>query len=485
MKLKILFLVFLSVLMIPCWAASQRRSARTRPDDLIGKYEKTLDEMEQSFENVRKLFEQKETQIDRRKDLNHSGILSISQSSGSRNRRQALTKKIAEIDREINSLKSAFENALKANAETAALLQKELIVLGLGDSYDFPYFADTMIRMYRSRGLNADFNKEDLQMQMQKCEDPAVTLRSARFDVNSLRESGVNLSAPNPIPDTCLHYSTFFQFYNLLEFYRLETEDFNRLKDPHAKAELTRRYKQIRPAGMALHHLLNRNAPVMARKVNIPELLKRLDRHYRTEAFKNLGTLDTVFEKSFTLEKKGNSNFDQFLSENLKKTKSSVPAANTSKNVNGSIRVVMKDSFDILNRTASDLRKASVRNELRKARGKRSKDEENDQDQKELLPETLLFRNAAAPAAALPGRQEKTENDAGKDKAEKKPESGKKTENQKPPETGKAPKDGKKKALPKETGESGGDSTPAEEKTESPAIRKTESTSVTEKSVWE
>ena len=59
------------------------------------------------------------------------------------------------------------------------------------------------------------------------------------------------------------------------------------------------------------------------------------------------------------------------------------------------------------------------------------------------------------------------------------------TESQEPPEAEKAPKDGKKKAPPKETGESGGDSIPAKEKTESPAIRKTESTSVTEKSVWE
>ena len=508
MKLKFLLIVFLSVLMIPCRSASQNNASSSRINDLIGLYEKSLDGIEKNCEQVKSLLERREREVERKKDIGRSDTsvnLSSTSSSSAKLRRQQATKMIAALDREIEDSKAAFLNALKANAEIAARLQQELAVLGLGDSYNFPYFSDTLIKTYQTRGLKANFDHED--MQLQKAEAPAVTLRSARFDVKTLRDSGIKLNAPNPVPDTCLHYSTFFRYYNLLMFYSSETDQFNRLRDPHAKAELTRRYKQLRPAGMALHQLLNKNAPRMAAKVNIPELLKQIDKHYKLEAFREQESLSDIFTKS-TINKEMGASLEKYMSKNIKKHQMPAPAANSAKNISDSIRVAMKNSLFILNRTAADLQRASQQNDQPKMRGKRARDKENVPPQNELLPETLLFRNADAPVT-LPGKTEKQEEDAAdkdnadkdnavKDNADKdsavkakprkkqKQESAKMTADPEDSEPGEVKKDGKKApARTKDAGDSGEENAPAEKKTESPAVRQTESTSVTEKNEWE
>jgi len=467
MKLKFVLIILFSLLLIPGWSGPNKRQKHGNyGNDLIGKFEKNLDELNASYDQVRQLMKKKENEIEKKRNINSTYSSSANtvtnNTNSTKSKRDAANKKISKLKQQVNDEQSDVEKQLKLNAELSVQLQKELTVLGIGDNFDFPYLSDTLIKTYMNRGVSGDYDKED--MQLNKAEDPAVTIRSAKFDIQTLRDSGVDLSAPNPVPDTYLQYRTFFRFYSLLDFYRKATGDFNRLKDPHAKMELTRRYKKLKPAAVALNRLLEKNAPHMAKKVNLPKMMTLIEKHFKSEAFKDLGVFDDLLNSKNLGIKKGASDFDKYLSENAKK-KNSPLSANASQRLDNSIRVVMKESFDILDKTAADLRKASTRDQMSK-RGKRKKDQSVD-DQPELLPETLLFRNADA-QIDLPKRAE----DEVKETDGKAVEESRKPE--KPQSVPPSPKAEDKPAAE-----------PEKDAVESPAKVQKESTTITEKAEWE
>ena len=69
----------------------------------------------------------------------------------------------------------------------------------------------------------------------------------------------------------------------------------------------------------------------MAAKVNIPELLKQIDKHYKLEAFREQESLSDIFTKS-TINKEMGASLEKYMSKNIKKHQMPAPAANSAKN---------------------------------------------------------------------------------------------------------------------------------------------------------
>ena len=233
--------------------------------------------------------------------------------------------------------------------------------------FQFEARCKEITKNFKLYGIGFD-NDESFAVRHATAMDPAYIFALISYDLACLEAAGVTMTE---IPANYQNFSTFFRFYEQLDFYRIESNGFGSVKPtPSKRIEMKRRIKVLTQTGMALHRLLLKNNPKLAKKLEIPVLLEMLEDHYKKFLF---------------LEK---SDFDARVSKML----------DTPSNLQKRLALLKRDltvraaQFDA---PAKELRVASISGntatwfEAKKERkGKRSKKKE---PPREISPETMYF----------------------------------------------------------------------------------------------
>lgn len=272
--------------------------------DEIRAYQAALERLEELYIDALKADQKRRDDVKRerakRKNrINRHTIDDDDDDDHERDRRRSELRKLAQQRRESNrtllELKKKLEPHIFNHQTAADALAAKLKSLGVRNS--FSYYAKQMTRTYEVRGLDSDFKNETFRLQ--KAFDPQELFVFISFDLNRLIANGIDVTSADPVPDNYKNYSTFFRFYEDLEFYRDMTGNFGKAKNDSrtCQSEMERRCKRMETAARHLDSLLHKNDPAFADKMNVIKLTKALTEHMEKYVFEKSGFLEDFSKK--------------------------------------------------------------------------------------------------------------------------------------------------------------------------------------------
>lgn len=273
-------------------------------DDEIREYQAALETLEDLYTDALKADQKRRENMQRerakrRTKINRNSVDDDDDDDDDRDQRRSEMRKLAkqrrESQRTLLELKKKLEPHIFNHQSEAEALSAKLNSIGVRNS--FAYYAKQITHTYEVRGLDSNFEKENLRLQ--KAYNPQELFIFISFDLNRLIANGIDVSAATPVPENYKNYTTFFRFYEDLEFYREVTGNFGKAKNNSTtcQKELERRCKRMEKAAKNLEALLHKNNPGFAGQMKLVKLTEKLIDHMEKYAFEKTGFLEDFANK--------------------------------------------------------------------------------------------------------------------------------------------------------------------------------------------
>lgn len=353
---KALALVLFAALLAP-FGALTAKDAKT---GVFAKYENSLDEVRKEY--ARGVAADRKDRENRERELR----LNDNRNNNNNNNRHRTTTRTRTDQGEA---KRRFSDLLDRHKGVAMELQNALNNAGF-IGYDFPFYADEMARTFQNRGFREFTSKNEFRT-LQGFMDPDKIFEFAEYDMAQLEKIQFQPGATPPFNPNADSYRAFFYFYESLEAYRHFTHGLQKANNDYASVwNFERRLAHLRLSSEKLHRLLLKNAPDIAMRLNLPEIVVKLEAYYKRYAREK-----TDFTNKFISE----TNNISTPSERLRKE--------------------MKERFNLLDRVAFELRKSEK--DKKAARRKQKKGEEE-----EVVDDKPQFKDLVGAFADLPDAEQ-------------------------------------------------------------------------------
>ncbi len=201
-----------------------------------------------------------------------------------RRRSSQIAKRHAELQKKLKEVGKDVLPLFDAHKQASAELQRKLDAAGIGSAFSFAYYSTELDRTIRDRGFRRDFKREDFTLS--RSYDPAKLFALLAYELETLQALGIE--DPDTLPDAVLQYRTFLNFYLSLDVYRQMTREFYCIPNPRRTdaEELKRRMEIIRAQAKKLQTLLKQNDPDFAKKLDLPNFMQELERHFKQFALR-------------------------------------------------------------------------------------------------------------------------------------------------------------------------------------------------------
>ena len=287
---------------------------------VLDNYEKQLDKLRDACEKIEELYEERDELKERERERRRAEREARRSSNDDdddddeddnedrealRRRRKQVSDQRRKIQDQVNQTKAELHQEFLQHEHLADDLQSFLNRNGIGKNFVFSEYGKQISKTFKDYGIG--FEKEKNMLVSSKAQDPAYMFAVLSFDLACLQAAGVE---DDSIPGNYIGFRTFFRFYEQLEFYRLESGGFGSCKSMQSrKLEFKRRFPQLLEAGNALHRLLLKNDPKIAKTVNLPQFLEKIQLHQKKTLFWELTDFDAKISKmldSPSLEQRNN-----------------------------------------------------------------------------------------------------------------------------------------------------------------------------------
>ena len=289
-----------------------------RENDILDDYSKHLEKLQNSCRKINELVRRKE-QLQEQERAQRRAERESRRSNNDdddddndnsderehyRRRRRQLTEQRKKIQMQLNQLRAELTYDFTMHEQIAKELQSYLKANNIAGDYSFAQRSREITKVYKSYGIGFDQEK-GTALRPSSVLDPAYSFALLSYDLACLQAAGITASN---IPANYTNFSTYFQFYEQLEFYRFETKQFGSAKPTASKRiEMKRRMELLEDSGEALHKLLLKNNKNLATELDLPGFLKLIREHYKKYLFLELTDFDIQVSKalkSVTLDQK-------------------------------------------------------------------------------------------------------------------------------------------------------------------------------------
>lgn len=255
-------------------------SGQEADSNVLTQYKRSLRELKKIHAKVRRQESKAESRKQQRRNRREF------QETRDRLRREPVHRVNYEDGEEIARLREDLAQGLRHFSAASQLLQNFLNKTGAGANYDFPFYAEELIKGFPKSGIklkNTPAGKDSLTLQ--PVMNPDRVFRFIELDLDNLKAARFSPDSNPPFAPEYLRFNTFFRFCEALEFCRSTTSGFNRMPEDYSTyRQLKHRREQLRKAAAALNKLLIRNSPETARTLNLPGMMKRLEMNFKSSA---------------------------------------------------------------------------------------------------------------------------------------------------------------------------------------------------------
>ncbi len=289
-----------------------------RENDILDDYSKHLEKLQNSCRKINELVRRKEQLQEQERaqrraeresrrsnnDDDDDDNDSSDERERYRQRRRQLTEQRKKIQMQLNQLRAELTYDFTMHEQIAKELQSYINANNIAGDYSFAQRSREITKVYNSYGIGFDQEK-GTALRPSSVLDPAYSFALLSYNLACLQAAGITGSN---IPANYTNFSTYFQFYEQLEFYRFETKQFGSAKPTASKRiEMKRRMELLEDSGEALHKLLLKNNKSLAAELDLPGFLKLIREHYKKYLFMELTDFDIQVSKalkSITLDQK-------------------------------------------------------------------------------------------------------------------------------------------------------------------------------------
>ncbi len=270
--------------------------------DIFEEYGNFLKQLQSNCKKIDKLIDKK-NQVDTRLKAERRSLRDSSQDDDDdndnkrdeyRRRRQQAQKEKKKIQDQLAEANESLLYDIMLHERIARDFQLFLDTSNIQTDERFDDRSKIISKNFKSYGIGFDQDKT-LALRHSAVMDPAYIFALISYDLACLEAAGVTTKE---IPANYRNFSTFFRFYEHLEFYRIESGGFGAATPtPSKKFEMKRRIKLLFQAGQQLNRLLLRNNPELAQKLDLPGFLEMLKKHHRQYLFRELSDFDVQVSK--------------------------------------------------------------------------------------------------------------------------------------------------------------------------------------------
>lgn len=199
-----------------------------------------------------------------------------------RKRRRQIVEQRKKIQEQLNQTRAALTYDFMLHEQIAKEMQSYLKENHIAGDFSFERRSKDITKVFNSYGIGFDYEK-GIALRHSSVLDPAYSFALLSYDLACLQAAGITGSG---VPSNYTNFSTYFRFYEQLEFYRFESKNFGSTKPTTSKQiEMKRRMVLLQQSGKALHRLLLKNNKTLAESLDLPGLLNLLQEHYQKYLF--------------------------------------------------------------------------------------------------------------------------------------------------------------------------------------------------------
>ena len=265
-------------------------------DDIFSDYTKHLKKLQDSCDKINELVKkrdhlqeqersQRRAERDARRDSNDDDDDDNDDDDDReqyRRRRRQIAEQRKKLQDQLNEARESLSYDFTLHEQLAKEMQHFLNNNGITGDFSFEQRSKDITKIFKSHGIGFD-NEKGVNLRHSSVLDPAYSFALLSYNVACLEAAGITRKE---IPSTYTNFSTYFRFYEQLEFYRIESGNFGSTKpSPSKRIEMKRRMELLQNSGSALHRLLLKNNKKLAQDLDLPTFLELVQDHYKKYLF--------------------------------------------------------------------------------------------------------------------------------------------------------------------------------------------------------